>query len=178
MEIRRVSKQNIQALRTLNLRESAEKIRDISKWTAQGMVEIGLELKRVKANLEHGKFENWIVEELPFSPSTARRFMRAADMLGNRSLTNGLDVITINRQIWGNTLKDPNIKTQQDIYSWFDKEIVRTGNRFTRLVRQLGFCNNLTPEIKEKLHDMIQGLIDTDKNIQSGCHAPIKDTTL
>jgi hypothetical protein len=168
MEIHHVSQQKIQALKTLNLRESAEKIREISKWTAQGMVEIGLELKWVKANLAHGKLENWIIEELPFSPSTARRFMRAADMQGNRALTHGLDVLTINRQIWGNTLKDPNIKTQQDTYKWLDKEIVRAGNRFYRLVRQLGFCNNLTPEIKEKLHDMIQGLIDTDKSIQSG----------
>ncbi len=39
-----------------------------------GMGDIGLELKLVKAKLEHGKFENWIIEELPFSPSTARRF--------------------------------------------------------------------------------------------------------
>ena len=168
MEIHRVSKQDIQALKPLNLRESAEKIRELSKWTARGMVEIGLELKWVKANLEHGKFENWIIEELPFSPSTARRFMRAADMQGNRALTHGLDVVTINRQIWGNTLKDPNIKTQQDTYKWLDKEIVRAGNRFYRLVRQLVFCNNLTPEIKEKLHDMIQGLINTDKSIQAG----------
>ena len=168
MEIHRVSKQQIQALKPLHLRESAEKIREISRWTVQGMVEIGSELKWVKVNLEHGKFENWIIEELPFSPSTARRFMRAADMQGNRALTHGLDVVTINRQIWGNTLKDPNVKTQQDIYKWLDKEIVRAGNRFYRLVRQLRFCNNLTPEIKEKLHDMVQGLIDTDKSIQSG----------
>ena len=134
MEIHRVSKQQIQALKPLHLRESTEKIREISRWTAQGMVEIGSELKWVKVNLEHGKFENWIIEELPFSPSTARRFMRAADMQGNRALTHGLDVVTINRQIWGNTLKDPNVKTQQDIYKWLDKEIVRAGNRFYRLV--------------------------------------------
>ena len=168
MDIHSVSKQNIQALQTLNLKASAEKIRKLSKWTAQGMVEIGSELKRVKASLEHGKFENWIIEELPFSPSTARRFMRAADMQGNRALTHGLDVATINRQIWGNTLKDPTTKTQQDIYKWLGKEMVKVGNRFYQLVRELGFCNNLTPEIKEKLHDMVQGLIDTDKSIQSG----------
>jgi len=168
MEIHCVSKQSIQVLRTLNLRESAERIMALSESTAKGMVSIGLELQWIKANLEHGEFENWIRETLPFSPSTARRFMRAADMLGDRSLTHGLDVVTINRQIWGNALKDPNIKTQQDTYKWLDKEIVRTGNRFHRLVRQLGFCNNLTPEIKEKLHDMVQGLIDTDKSIQLG----------
>ena len=152
----------------LNLRESTEKIRKLSKWTAQGMVEIGSELKWVKANLEHGKFENWIIEELPFSPSTARRFMRAADMNLNCASTHDLDVVAINRQIWGNTLKDPNIKTQQDLYKWLDKEIVKVEGRFYRLVRQLGFCNNLTPEIKEKLHDMVQVLIDADKSIQSG----------
>ena len=152
----------------LNLRESTEKIRKLSKWTAQGMVEIGSELKWVKANLEHGKFENWIIEELPFSPSTARRFMRSADMNLNCASTHDLDVVAINRQIWGNTLKDPNIKTQQDLYKWLDKEIVKVEGRFYRLVRQLGFCNNLTPEIKEKLHDMVQVLIDADKSIQSG----------
>ena len=38
MDIHSVSKQNIQALQTLNLKESAEKIRKLSKWTAQGMV--------------------------------------------------------------------------------------------------------------------------------------------
>lgn len=168
MDINRVSKQNVQALEMLNLRESAEKIRELSNWTAQGMVEIGSELKWVKANLEHGKFENWIIEELPFSPSTARRFMRAADMNLNCALTHDLDVVAINRQIWGNTLKDPNIKTQQDLFKWLDKEIVKVEGRFYRLVRQLGFCNNLTPEIKEKLHDMVQVLIDADKSIQSG----------
>ncbi len=167
MDIYRVSNQNTQALQMLNLRESAEKIRELSKWTAQAMVEIGLELKRVKTHLGHGKFENWIIEELSFSPSTARRFMRAADMDQNRASTHDFDVLTINRQIWGNTLKDPNIKTQHDIYKWLDKEIVMVENRFYRLVRQLGFCNNLTPEIKEKLHGMVQGLIDTDKIIQS-----------
>ena len=167
MEILRVSKQETQALRTLDLRESAEKIRRLSEWTVKAMVEIGSELKLVKVHLEHGEFENWIRKELPFSPSTARRFMRAADMHGNRALTDGLDVVTINRQIWGKAIKDPNIKTEQDIYKWLDLEIMRTGNRFHRLARQLGFCNNLTPEIKEKLHEMVQGLIDTDKSIQS-----------
>ena len=112
--------------------------------------------------------DNWIIEELPFSPSTARRFMRAADMNLSCALTHDLDVVAINRQIWGNMLKDPSMKTQQDLYKWLDKEIVKVENRFYRLVRQLGFCNKLTPEIKEKLHDMVQGLIDTDKSIQSG----------
>ncbi|GAI97885.1 unnamed protein product [marine sediment metagenome] len=98
--------------------------------------------------------------------------------MGKRSLTHDLDVLTINRQIWGNILKDPTIKTQQDIYKWLDKEIVRTGNRVQRLVRQLGFCDYQTPEIKEKLHDMVQGLVDMDKSIQSGCHIPTKDTTI
>ncbi len=174
MDIRHLSKQNVEVLKTLNLRESAEKIREISKWTIEGMVEIGSELKWVKANLEHGKFENWIIEELPFSPSTARRFMRAADMLGNRALTHDLDMVTINRQLWGNILINPTTKTQQDIYEWLDKEIVITGNRFHRLVRQLGFCDYLSPEIKEKLHDMVQGLIDTDKSIQPGVPCPHK----
>jgi len=162
-----MNKQSTVALKPLNLEESTEKIREISKWTAQGMVEIGLELKWVKANLGHGKFENWIIEELPFSPSTARRFMRAADMQGNRALTHGLDVITINRQIWGNTLKDPNIKTQQDTYKWLDKEIGRVNSEVNGLVRHLTFFDYYTPEIIDKLDNLAQVWVDTVESIKS-----------
>ena len=94
--------------------------------------------------------------------------MRATDIWEKRALTPVLDEATILRQIWGNSPKDPDIRSQQDLYSWLDKEIVKVGNRFYQLVRELGFCNNLTPEIKEKLHDMVEGLVDTDKSIQSG----------
>jgi len=162
-----MSKQSTLALKPLNLEESAEKIRELSKWTAQGMVEIGLELKSVKVHLGHGKFENWIREELPFSPSTARRFMRAADMLENRSLTHGLDMVIINRQIWGNTLKDLNIKTQQDIFEWLDKEIGRVNKEVNRLVRRLTFFDHYTPEITDKLDNLAQILVDVVESVKS-----------
>ncbi len=162
-----VNRQSTLALRPLNPRESAEKIRKLSKWTAQGMVEIGLELKWVKANLEHGKFENWIIEELPFSPSTARRFMRAADMLGNRALTHGLDEVTILRQMWGNSPKDPDIKSHQDVYKWLDKEIVRVNSEVNGLVRRLTFFDYYTPEIIDKLDNLAQVWVDTVESIKS-----------
>ena len=161
-----MNKQSTLALRPFNLTESAGKIREISKWTVEGMVEIGMELKWVKANLEHGKFENWIKEELPFSPSTARRFMRAADMYLNRASTNDLDMVTINRKIWGNILKDPTTKTQQDIYKWLDKEIGRVNSEVNRLVRRLTFFDYYTPEIIDKLDNLAQVLVDITESIK------------
>jgi len=162
-----VNRQSAVALKPLDLEQSAERIREISKWTIQGIVEIGLELKWVKANLEHGRFENWIREELPFSPSTARRFMRAADIWEKRALTHVLDEVTILRQMWGNSPKDPDIRSQQDVYKWLDKEIGRVNSEVNRLVRRLTFFDYFTPEIIDKLDNLAQVLVDIVGSIRS-----------
>ena len=162
-----MNKQSIVALKPLNLEQSAEKIRELSKWTIQGIIMIGLELKWVKANLEHGKFENWIREELPFSPSTARRFMRTADIWEKRALTHVLDEATILRQMWGNSPKDPDIRSQQDVYTWLDKEIGRVSKGFNHLVRHLTFSDYYTPETIDKLDNMAQVMVDTVESIKS-----------
>jgi len=162
-----MNKQSTVALKPLNLEESAKRIEYLSRRTIAGMVEIGTELKWVKVNSEHGRFENWIREELPFSPSTARRFMRAADIWEKRALTHVLDEATILRQMWGNSPKDPDIKPQQDFYKWLDKEMGRVNKEVNRLVRRLTFFDYYTPEIIDKLDNLAQLLVDVVESVKS-----------
>ncbi len=162
-----MNRQSAVALKPLNLEESAKRIEYLSRRTIAGMVEIGTELKQVKVSLEHGRFENWIREELPFSPSTARRFMRAADIWEKRALTHVLDEATILRQMWGNSPKDPDTKSQQDVFKWLDKEIGRVNSEVNRLVRRLTFFDYYTPEIIDKLDNLAQVLVDITESIKS-----------
>ena len=162
-----MNRQSTVALKPLNLEESTKKIEYLSRRTIEGMVEIGTELKWIKVNLEHGAFENWIREELPFSPSTARRFMRAADIWEKRALTHVLDEATILRQMWGNSPKDPDTKSQQEVFKWLDKEIGRVNKEVNRLVRRLTFFDYYTPEITDKLDNLAQVLVDVVESVKS-----------
>ena len=167
MKIQLMNNQSIVALKPLNLEESAKKIREISRWTAKGMIGIGRELIWVKSNLEHGSWEEWIKQELGFHPSTARRFMRAAHTWEKRASTLVFDEATILRQLWGNSPKEPDTRSQQDLYKWLDKEIGRVNKEVNRLVRRLTFFDHYTPEIIDKLDNLTQVLVDIVENTRS-----------
>ncbi len=162
-----VNKQITVALKPLNLGESTRKIREISRRTAEGIIEIGRELRWVKSNLEHGKWEQWVKEELGFHPATAWRFMHAVDIWENLALTQDFDERVLLRQLWGNSPKDPDIRSQQDVYKWLDKEIGRVNGEVNRLVRRLTFLDYYTPEIIDKLDNLARVLIDITESIKS-----------
>ena len=162
-----MNKQSTVALKPLNLEESTERIREISRQTVAGIIAIGRELKWVKSNLEHGKWEQWVKEELGFHPTTAWRFMRAVDIWENLALTQDFDERAILRQLWGNSLKDPDIESQQDVYKWLDKEIRRVNKEVNRLVKRLTFFDYYTPEITDKLDNLAQVLVDVVESVKS-----------
>ncbi len=167
MKNKLVNKQITVALKPLNLEESTRKIREISRRTAKGIIEIGRELRWVKSNLEHGKWEQWVKEELGFHPATAWRFMHAADVWEKLALTQDFDERAILRQLWGNSHKDPDIRSKQDVYKWLDKEIGRVNSKVNRLVRHLTFFDYYTPEIIDKLDNLAQVLVDITESIKS-----------
>lgn len=162
-----MNKQSTVALKPLNLEESTKKIREISRQTAEGIIEIGRELRWVKSTLEHGKWEQWVKEKLGFHPTTAWRFMRAVYVWENLALTQDSDEGAILRQLWGNSPKDPDIKSQQDVYKWLDKEIGRVNSELDGLVRRLTFLDYYTPEIIDKLDNLAQVWVDTVESIKS-----------
>ena len=46
--------------------------------TAEAAIEIGRRIEAVKPRLEHGEFEAWLREALPFEPRTAQRYVALA----------------------------------------------------------------------------------------------------
>lgn len=61
-----------------DLEQSTQKILQLKQRTAENIIEIGLELIKVKQNLKHGQFLKWIEEKVEFNIRTADRFMAFA----------------------------------------------------------------------------------------------------
>jgi hypothetical protein len=59
--------------------EHAAAIRHLTKRIGGDMVEVGLRLIAVKAQLGHGQFTIWLQEQFAWSEATARRMMRVAE---------------------------------------------------------------------------------------------------
>lgn len=148
----------------INLEESAEKIRRLSKHTVEGLVEIGRELKWVKAHLEHGLWEKWVREELGWHPSTAWRFMQAATRFENLASTQELDEEAFLEQLWGNIQRDSKPKSQEDALKWLERQLDRLNQNTCHILRKLTFCNYLTPTVVEKLRNLAQTLTDVVKS--------------
>jgi hypothetical protein len=64
--------------RVFDLKESTEKIRELKKQGDRYIIDVGLELLWVKRNIQHGRFLNWLVNEVDIHPRTAERYMKVA----------------------------------------------------------------------------------------------------
>src|SRR5215204_2881064 len=63
----------------------AARIRAAMLRSTEGIISIGQDLTRVKANLPHGDFGPWIKEEFHFSERTAQNYMNAAAEFAERT---------------------------------------------------------------------------------------------
>jgi hypothetical protein len=69
------------------MRQRAARIRSQQQGIARNIIETGRELIRAKAALPHGAFGPWLQAEFGWNERTAQRYMRAAEMLGEKSGT-------------------------------------------------------------------------------------------
>lgn len=84
---------------------TTHRIKQLEKRTKENIVEIGLELIKVKRNLDHGDWEDWVRNDLGWNPSTAWRFMNAAREC-NENLERAQDINL--EQFWGHSPRKPN----------------------------------------------------------------------
>lgn len=68
--------------------ERTERIHNLARMTAAGIVQIGQYLTEVKARLKHGNFLEWIEREFAWSEPSAERFMRVFRNIKSVNLTN------------------------------------------------------------------------------------------
>lgn len=65
--------------------DRTEKIHNLARMTAAGIVQIGQYLTEVKDRLPHGKFLEWIEREFAWKADTARNFMHVFEHFKNRN---------------------------------------------------------------------------------------------
>jgi hypothetical protein len=66
--------------------ERTERIHNLARMTATGIVQIGQYLSEVKARLGHGKFLDWIKKEFGWAERSARRFMEVHEAFKSANL--------------------------------------------------------------------------------------------
>jgi len=67
------------------LRSAAKSIREKVKRTIEHIIEVGLDLLKVKDALPHGQFGPWLASEFGWTDRLARRFMDVAEVFGPKS---------------------------------------------------------------------------------------------
>jgi len=67
------------------LRSTAKSIREKVKRTIEQIIEVGLDLLKVKDALPHGQFGPWLASEFGWTDRLARRFMDVAEVFGPKS---------------------------------------------------------------------------------------------
>ena len=79
----------MQELTEFNIEKTTAEILILKDQTAQNIIEIGKRLIKVKDNLEHGEFTEWLKEKIDISHRTANNFMKVATTFSNsQSLAN------------------------------------------------------------------------------------------
>lgn len=78
---------DIDEVKRNDVRNAAVRIKVRMERTVQDIIEIGIDLNKVKASLGHGLFLRWIEAEFGMSQASAYRFMQVADGYGNKLIT-------------------------------------------------------------------------------------------
>ena len=73
----------MQELTEFNIEKTTAEILILKDQTAQNIIEIGKRLIKVKENLEHGEFTEWLKQKVDISHRTANNFMKVATTFSN-----------------------------------------------------------------------------------------------
>ena len=78
---------NLPAPIAAELQAVTARIKDRLTRQVSDIIETGRDLIEVKSKLDHGQFENWLIQEFSMTDRTARRFMQAATWAEGKSDT-------------------------------------------------------------------------------------------
>lgn len=159
----------MQELTEFNIEKTTAEILILKDQTAQNIIEIGKRLIKVKENLQHGEFSEWLKERVDISHRTANNFMKVATTFSNsQSIANlgstklfllaGLD--EEDRQEVMNENKVEDITTRE-----LERVVKEKKEIKKQLEEEQELSNELQEEIKEK-EKQIKVLQHEIENIQ------------
>lgn len=159
----------MQELTEFNIEKTTAEILILKDQTAQNIIEIGKRLIKVKENLQHGQFLNWLENKVEFSRYTANRFMKIATEFSNVSavqhlgskklfLLAGLDEEDRQEVMKENKVEDMTTRELEQVVKE-KKEIKK------QLEEEKEYSNELQEAIKDK-ENQIKTLQNKIENIQ------------
>lgn len=159
----------MQELTEFNIERTTTEILMLKDQTAQNIIEIGKRLVKVKENLQHGEFSEWLKKRVNISHRTANNFMKVATTFSNsQSLANlgstklfllaGLD--EENRQEVMKENKVEDMTTRELEQAVKEKKEIKK-----QLQEEQEYSNELQEEIRKK-EQQIKNLQNEIENIQ------------
>lgn len=159
----------MQELTEFNIEKTTAEILILKDQTAQNIIEIGKRLIKVKDNLPHGEYLNWLENKVDFSDRTARNFMKVAMTfenwqpvanLGTRKLLAlaGLDEEDREEIIKENNVEDMTTRELEQVVK--EKKQIKE-----QLEAEQEYSNELQEAIKEK-EQQIKNLKEEIENVK------------
>lgn len=159
----------MQELTEFNIEKTTAEILMLKDQTAQNIIEIGKRLIKVKENLEHGQFLNWLENKVEFSRYTANRFMKIATEFSNVSAVQHLGskklflLAGLDEEDREEIMKENNV---EDMTSRELEQVVKEKKEIKKqLEAEQEYSNELQDAIKEK-EKQIKTLQNEIENIQ------------
>ena len=159
----------MQELTEFNIEKTTAEILILKDQTAQNIIEIGKRLIKVKENLQHGQFLNWLENKVEFSRYTANRFMKIATEFSNVSTVQHLGSKKLFLLAGLDEEDRQEVMNENKVEDMTTRELERVVKEKKEIKKQLKeeqeLSNELQKEIKEKEKE-IKTLQNEIENIQ------------
>ena len=159
----------MQELTEFNIEKTTAEILILKDQTAQNIIEIGKRLIKVKENLQHGQFLNWLENKVEFSRYTANRFMKIATEFSNVSTVQHLGSKKLFLLAGLDEEDRQEVMNENKVEDMTTRELERVVKEKKEIKKQLKeeqeLSNELQKEIKEK-EKQIKTLQNEIENIQ------------
>ena len=144
----------MQELTEFNIEKTTAEILILKDQTAQNIIEIGKRLIKVKENLQHGQFLNWLENKVEFSRYTANRFMKIATEFSNVSAVQHLGSKKLFLLAGLDEEDRQEVMNENKVEDMATRELERVVKEKKEIKKQLKeeqeLSNELQEEIKEK----------------------------
>lgn len=159
----------MQELTEFNIEKTTAEILILKDQTAQNIIEIGKRLIKVKGNLEHGEFTEWLKQKVDISHRTANNFMKVATTFSNSQAIANLGSTKLFLLAGLEEEERQEVMQENNVEDMTTRELERVVKEKKEIKEQLEaeqeYSNELQEAIKEK-EQQIKNLKEEIENVK------------
>lgn len=159
----------MQELTEFNIEKTTTEILMLKDQTAQNIIEIGKRLIKVKENLQHGEYLNWLENSVDFSIRTAQRFIKIANEFSNTTLVSHLGTRKLLALAGLDEEDRQEVMQENNVEDMTTRELEQAVKEKKEIKRQLELEQEYSQELQEAIKDKeakIKNLQNEIENIQ------------